>query len=649
MIRFVNPKFESLCGKEWIVTNGLGGYASASLSGANTRRYHGLLVASLNPPTQRVVLVSKVEETVMVNGEIFELSSNQFQQAINPHGYQYLESFERFPFPKSTFKGNAFALTKSVFMVYGENTTVVEYKNEGDKSLTLQLAIFLNHRDYHGNMRENNHTNFHTEAHEGFLKTYAFFGANPLFTKHTGTFVSQPNWYKNYFYEKEQSRGLDPIEDTFKIGYMEIILEAGQQTHLLFSTEEAVLKADATTLKTSELKRYESLRPTDDGFLNDLLVAGDQFIVERKSTESHSIIAGYHWFTDWGRDSMIAMRGLCIDTGKQDVCKSILKTFLNYLDAGMLPNRFPDSPNDEVEYNTIDATLWLFVVLYEYHQKFKDDELIRNAFGKLTEIIHYHKTQTRYNIHETPEGFIYGGEGIAQLTWMDARIGDVVVTPRHGCPVEVQALWYNALKTYQYFQSQLGLNDALVNAVNDSIAKLELNFPTFFFNEKGYLNDVVLPATSVDDALRCNQVYAVSLPFSLLDRDRQKQVMDSVTEKLLTPFGLRTLEPTHPEFKPTYGGDVWSRDLAYHQGTVWPFLISEYAVAYQNVYGHHPQSKAHIESLLGALKNHFYNEGCIGGVSEVFDGLEPNNGKGTIQQAWSVSALLRIKYLLQKP
>ena len=649
MIRFVNPKFESLCGKEWIVTNGLGGYASASLSGANTRRYHGLLVASLNPPTQRVVLVSKVEETVMVNGEIFELSSNQFQQAINPHGYQYLESFERFPFPKSTFKGNAFALTKSVFMVYGENTTVVEYKNEGDKSLTLQLAIFLNHRDYHGNMRENNHTNFHTEAHEGFLKTYAFFGANPLFTKHTGTFVSQPNWYKNYFYEKEQSRGLDPIEDTFKIGYVEIILEAGQQTHLLFSTEEAVLKADATTLKTSELKRYESLRPTDDGFLNDLLVAGDQFIVERKSTESHSIIAGYHWFTDWGRDSMIAMRGLCIDTGKQDVCKSILKTFLNYLDAGMLPNRFPDSPNDEVEYNTIDATLWLFVVLYEYHQKFKDDELIRNAFGKLTEIIHYHKTQTRYNIHETPEGFIYGGEGIAQLTWMDARIGDVVVTPRHGCPVEVQALWYNALKTYQYFQSQLGLNDALVNAVNDSIAKLELNFPTFFFNEKGYLNDVVLPATSVDDALRCNQVYAVSLPFSLLDRDRQKQVMDSVTEKLLTPFGLRTLEPTHPEFKPTYGGDVWSRDLAYHQGTVWPFLISEYAVAYQNVYGHHPQSKAHIESLLGALKNHFYNEGCIGGVSEVFDGLEPNNGKGTIQQAWSVSALLRIKYLLQKP
>ena len=649
MIRFVNPKFESLCGKEWIVTNGLGGYASASLSGANTRRYHGLLVASLNPPTQRVVLVSKVEETVMVNGEIFELSSNQFQQAINPHGYQYLESFERFPFPKSTFKGNAFALTKSVFMVYGENTTVVEYKNEGDKSLTLQLAIFLNHRDYHGNMRENNHTNFHTEAHEGFLKTYAFFGANPLFTKHTGTFVSQPNWYKNYFYEKEQSRGLDPIEDTFKIGYVEIILEAGQQTHLLFSTEEAVLKADATTLKTSELKRYESLRPTDDGFLNDLLVAGDQFIVERKSTESHSIIAGYHWFTDWGRDSMIAMRGLCIDTGKQDVCKSILKTFLNYLDAGMLPNRFPDSPNDEVEYNTIDATLWLFVVLYEYHQKFKDDELIRNAFGKLTEIIHYHKTQTRYNIHETPEGFIYGGEGIAQLTWMDARIGDVVVTPRHGCPVEVQALWYNALKTYQYFQSQLGLNDALVNAVNDSIAKLELNFPTFFFNDKGYLNDVVLPATSVDDALRCNQVYAVSLPFSLLDRDRQKQVMDSVTEKLLTPFGLRTLEPTHPEFKPTYGGDVWSRDLAYHQGTVWPFLISEYAVAYQNVYGHHPQSKAHIESLLGALKNHFYNEGCIGGVSEVFDGLEPNNGKGTIQQAWSVSALLRIKYLLQKP
>ena len=348
MINFVNPKYESLSDKEWIVTNGIGGYASCSLSGANTRRYHGLLVASLNPPTQRVLLVSKVEEKVVVNDQTFELSANQFQHAINPNGYQYLTNFERFPFPKTVYKNTNFSLSKTVFMVYEQNTTVVEYKNTGKKPIAIKVDIFLIHRDHHGNMRENQHTNFYTESQEGFLKTYAYFDANPLFTKHEGTFIGHPNWYKNFVYEKEQSRGLDPVEDTFKIGYVEIPLEAGQQTHLIFSTEESAMQTDGFNLKKTESDRYESLRQTDDCFLNDLLVSGDQFIVERKSTESHSIIAGYHWFTDWGRDSMIAMRGLCIDTGKQEVCKSILKTFLNYLDAGMLPNRFPDSPGDEI-------------------------------------------------------------------------------------------------------------------------------------------------------------------------------------------------------------------------------------------------------------------------------------------------------------
>ena len=648
MINFVNPKYESLSYKEWIVTNGIGGYASCSLSGANTRRYHGLLVASLNPPTQRVLLVSKVEEKVVVNDQTFELSANQFQHAINPNGYQYLTNFERFPFPKTVYKNTNFSLSKTVFMVYEQNTTVVEYKNTGKKPIAIKVDIFLIHRDHHGNMRENQHTNFYTESQEGFLKTYAYFDANPLFTKHEGTFIGHPNWYKNFVYEKEQSRGLDPVEDTFKIGYVEIPLEAGQQTHLIFSTEESAMQTDGFNLKKTESDRYESLRQTDDCFLNDLLVSGDQFIVERKSTESHSIIAGYHWFTDWGRDSMIAMRGLCIDTGKQEVCKSILKTFLNYLDAGMLPNRFPDSPGDEIEYNTIDATLWLFVVLYEYHQTFKDDEFIKNAFDRLSEIIHFHKTQTRYDIHETPEGFIFGGQGIAQLTWMDARIGDFVVTPRHGCPVEIQALWYNAVKTYQYFQQHLNLDNAEIDSVNNSLQRFETNFVPFFFNEKGYLNDVVLPTTSADDTLRCNQIYAVSLPFSVLNHGQQKQVLDVITEKLLTPFGLRTLETLHPDFKPTYGGDVWSRDMAYHQGTVWPFLISEYTEAYCKVYGLNPQSKAHIESLVGLLKNHFYNADCIGGVSEIFDGLAPQQGKGTIQQAWSVSALIRIMYMLQK-
>ncbi|MEA1787490.1 amylo-alpha-1,6-glucosidase [Arenibacter sp. GZD96] len=648
MIHFVNPNFDLLSDKEWIVTNGIGGYASGTLSGAHTRRYHGLLVASLNPPTHRVVLVSKVEETITVNQEVFELSSNQFEHAINPNGYQYLSSFDRFPLPTSIYQGADFKLSKTIFMVYGENTTVVEYKNTGEAALSLKIDVFLNHRDYHSNLRENEHTNFFTDTQEGFLKTYAYYGAHPLYLSHGGAFVSQPNWYKNYVYKKEQDRGLEDREDTFNIGHVEIHLKPGQVTHLIFSTDAAAMESNGSALKKTATDRCHSLRQTNDTFLNDLLVSGDQFIVTRKSTESHSIIAGYHWFTDWGRDSMIAMRGLCIDTGKQDVCKSILRTFLHYLDQGMLPNRFPDAPEDEVEYNTIDATLWLFVVLYEYYQAFEDEEFIKNAFDKLTDIIRFHKTGTRYNIHETPEGFIYGGEGIAQLTWMDARIGDYVVTPRHGCPVEIQALWYNALKTYQYFQLHLALNNEYIDAVTDSISKLEQHFVPFFFNDKGYLNDVVLPMTSVDDALRCNQIYTVSLPFSILNNHQQQQILEVVTTNLLTPFGLRTLASQHPDFKDTYGGDVWSRDLAYHQGTVWPFLLGEYAAAYLKIHGKTMKSNAHLESLIAPLKHHFYNANCIGGVSEVFDGLQPNHGKGTIHQAWSVSALIRIMFTIQK-
>lgn len=627
---------------EWLFTNGLGSYASGSLCGALTRRYHGLLVASFNPPTDRKLLVSKTEEIIETPAGITELGTNFFGNVVAPSGYEYLQKFERDPLPQATFADDGFTLTKTVFMVYGKNTTVVEFKNTGKKSFKLRSKLFFNHRDYHGNTFENPDANFYTLSEANRLTTYAYYGALPLFTYHNGHFESQGQWYKNYFLPAEAGRGLQASEDLFCIGSLQFELSPGKTAYVVFSTEEENEQPDPKKLKNEALARIKKLKTSEDEFLNDLLVSGDQFLVKRKATESHTIIAGYHWFTDWGRDSMIALRGLAIDADKPKVVESIINTFLQFLDQGMLPNRFPDAPSDEVEYNTIDATLWLFIVLYEYHQKFGNVPFIKKTFDALTDIIQHYKKGTRYRIHETPEGFIYGGEGIAQLTWMDARIGDFVVTPRHGCPVEIQALWYNALKVYEAFAGLLKVENETLAGVKDSLHRIENHFEKEFWNPAGYLNDVVMPWNSADSSLRCNQIYAVSLPFSPLDKDKQKQVVAVVEKELLTPCGLRTLATQHPDFKAEYGGDVWQRDQAYHQGTVWPFLLSEFVAAKLKTSSKTKKNIGEIEKLVRPLQKHFYEEGCLHGISEIFDGLHPEKGKGTVQQAWSVAALIRI-------
>lgn len=635
--------FEEYAAKEWIVTNGLGGYASQTLSGALTRRYHGLLVASLNPPTDRKVLVAKTEETLIDGEERIELGTNIFGEVVAPQGYKLLKKFERTPFPAYHFQVKEMKLVKTIFMCYGQNTTVVVFENTGKETLHLKSNILLNHRDYHGNTFENEYLNFYTEASEAQpLVTYAHYQSPPLFTHHNGKFVSDPNWYKNFHYPREAERGLLAQEDLFSIGFVHFSLDPGQSGYLLFTTEALHQKPDIEKLKKAEAQRIKKLKTSHHEFLNDLLVSGDQFLVKRKATNSHTLIAGYHWFTDWGRDSMIALRGLAIDSNKPRVVESIVKTFLAYLDKGMLPNRFPDAPQDDVEYNTVDATLWLFVVLYEYYQKFDNKTFIKKCFDALGQIIDAYKNGTRYQIHETPEGFIFAGEGIAQLTWMDARVGDYVVTPRHGCPVEIQALWYNALKIYQFFAEELKLDNKSLENTADSLIKFEKHFIKEFWNEKGYLNDVVMPWQNVDSALRCNQIYAVSLPFSPLKKPEQKAVVKSVEEHLLTPYGLRTLAPDHPDFKTEYSGDVWKRDKAYHQGTVWPFLLSEYVEAKLKTAGNTPKNKKALSALIKPLEQHFYTDNCLHGVSEIFDGLHPTTGKGTIQQAWSVAALIRI-------
>jgi predicted glycogen debranching enzyme len=652
MLKFNSPTFDELSTKEWLLTNGLGGYASSSLSGANTRRYHGLLVAALDPPTGRTVMVSKIEETLVFHRDSeVGLSANQYPGAVHPKGFQFLQSFERQPLPVFHYDVQGCKLLKRVLMPQGSNTTIVEYENYGTCSLRLRLTPQFVHKDYHGLFSENPYFNYWMDwKTPNAAVIYAHYGAPALhFSFSAGNFKPKREWFKNHEYQKEQFRGLDYREDSFSLGSLEVDLSPGKRVFLAFTLDEMMTQADPEVLKKEEITRQELLRPVSTlstnrsgvaaaNFYEDLVLAANQFIVKRKSAGGETVIAGYHWFTDWGRDTMIAMRGLVIALGKKELAESIVNTFLQYLDRGMLPNRFPDK-GEEPEYNTIDATLWLFVVLHEYFEKFHDLDFIRSIYPKLTEIVEAHIRGTRYNIHTLKEGLLFGGEGIAQLTWMDARVGDYVVTPRHGCPVEVNALWYNALAIYNRFHKLLGKEGDCFTPLMEQVGE---SFRRYFINDKGYLNDVVIPGEYADDSFRPNQIYALSLPFPLLNEKEGRRVLDLVTQKLLTPLGLRSLDPEHPDFVATYGGDQWHRDTSYHQGTVWAFLLGEYWLAYLKLNGFSEKAKQEVLDMMEPLRRHFYENDCIHGISEIFDGAEPATGRGCVQQAWSVGMVLKV-------
>lgn len=648
MIKLNDPTFETLRSKEWLTTNGIGGYASGTLSGANSRRYHGMLIAANNPPTSRKVLVAKVEEGIALKRDHqVELSANQYPSAIHPQGFQYLTQFEQNPFPTFQYEINGHLLEKSIFMVYGHNATVIEYKNLGTQSIPLSMTPFLVDRDYHGLFSEGRVFDFYYEKIGDILKIHSRYGSAPLYIKQeSGTFEENRFWVKDLIHEQEKYRGLDYQEDAYVVGKFHQLLSPNKSCFLIMTSDANVLESSPLDLKKAALKRWNGLVPkaNKNTFLGDLYKAADQVIVKRAATNSFTILAGYHWFTDWGRDTMIAMRGLCISTGRKKVSQSILTTFFKNIDKGMLPNRFPDYDHDEVEYNTVDATLWLFVALYEYYEKFKDGAFVKRNFAHLTDILTHHFAGTRYNIHVTDEGFLWAGEAGVQLTWMDAKVGDFVVTPREGCAVEIQALWYNALMIYQYFQKELKIKGtSTISEQSKSTAdQLKKNFVHHFYNDQAYLNDVVVPNQSVDQDIRPNQIFVLSLPFDLLNKTQQKKVFKNVKDHLFTPFGLRSLNVDNQSFKPIYGGDQWHRDTSYHQGTVWSWLLGDYWLAYLKLNNYSDKSKAVVRQEIATLETHFYEHNCIHGVSEIFDGEPSHQGRGTVQQAWSIGALIMV-------
>jgi predicted glycogen debranching enzyme len=632
--------------REWLETNGLGGFSSSTIIGVNTRRYHGLLTAATKPPVGRIVMLSKLEETLIISGRRYELSANQYPGVIHPQGFQFQTGFRLDPFPVFTYDVEGLRLEKSLFMIQGQNAVVVQYElKTSDKSQlvelfkTIQLEIrpLIAFRDYHSTTHENGAINSHIKTVEGITTIVPYADLPALHFAHgAGNVEASGVWYRNFQYQVEQERGLDFAEDLFNPFSITFDLLGDSKAGIITSTEPpAIGKADY--YRDLELARRKTVAATmTNDLLRSLTIAADQFIVARERCKT--VIAGYHWFSDWGRDTMIALPGLMLVTGRAEMAKSVLLEFALNVDRGMLPNRFPDA-GETPEYNTVDATLWFFEAIRALLQYTDDYEFVRqNLYSVLSSIIEWHVKGTRYNIHLDADGLLDSGEEGVQLTWMDAKIGDWVVTPRRGKPVEIQALWYNALRVMEHLAGKF--NDVKAKETYGNLAdRARASFNQLFWNEEaGCLYDVV-NGDMRDGAIRPNQVLAASLPNSMMSKERAAIMLRTVERDLLTPRGLRTLSPKDLDYIGIYEGDGRERDGAYHQGTVWPWLMGPFITAYVKTFGRDVGQKFASEWLHN-FEGHL-SEACLGQVSEIFDGDAPHNPRGCVAQAWSVAELLR--------
>ena len=638
----VTHDFESAASREWLEANGLGGWASGTIAGCHTRRYHGLLVAATRPPVGRMVLLSKLAETVALGDERFELDTNRYAGSVHPRGFEKLRSFTLDPMPTFVYEAGGVTLQKTVTAIHGENTTVILYDVlAAPAEFTLELRPLIAFRDYHELQRENGALRFANASFaDGVFRARPYEGAPELFLQAAGsTFSARPDWYFRFEYAEERARGLDAHEDLFCYGAFQRRLVQGDRFGVIVSTGE-VDGRDPVGLVSKERARRKAIAdavPGDDDTVKTLALAADAFVV-RRGEDLRTIIAGYPWFSDWGRDTMIALPGVCLATGRFDDAKKILRAFARSVDAGMLPNRFPDG-GEAPEYNTVDATLWFLVAAHRYLEASGDEEFVlAELLPVFEEIVAWHERGTRYGIRVDHDGLLLAGAPGAQLTWMDAKVGDHVVTPRHGKPVEVQALWYNALCVLADLRKRAGSSDLSTSLLTRAKQVKERFVEAFWNDESSCLFDVV-DGDRKDASIRPNQIFALSLPYPLLPKDKARAVLAVIEEKLLTPFGLRSLSPDDPSYRGRYEGDRVSRDTAYHQGTVWSWLLGPYADALVKTNGAVGKAKARkaVEGLFPHLQ-----EAGLGTISEIFDGDAPHAPRGCPAQAWSVGEALRV-------
>jgi predicted glycogen debranching enzyme len=633
--------------REWLETNGIGGFASSTIIGLNTRRYHGLLVAATKPPLGRFVLLSKLEETLFVDGQAFDLSTNRYPGVIHPQGFRSLKQFRLDPFPVFTYEVGGIEIEKTVFMIHGENSTVVQYAlrrdnhREGRRHLRLELRPLLGFRDYHATIHENGTINPLFEEHSGSVSVAPYRGLPSLHLAHNAVEVQKTaEWYRNFEYDIERERGLDFSEDLFNPFVLRFDLSPPGPALVIASTERHNV-ARVSECRQAEINRrreVEAASPVDDSFVRRLVVAADQYIVSR--ADQKTIIAGYHWFGDWGRDTMISLPGLALVTGKHEVARSILREFASHVDRGMLPNRFPDA-GEIPEYNTVDATLWFLEATRAYLSHTGDWEFVRDElYAVFVDVISWHVRGTRYGIKVDAGGLLFSGEPGVQLTWMDAKVDDCVVTPRRGTPVEIQALWYNALCIMEELAQRFG-DEVNQKRYRGMAAAASWSFNRLFWNDASNCLYDVVNGEMVDPSIRPNQIFAVSLRHTLLSGERARAVVETVQQHLLTPYGLRSLAPSDPHYRGRYVGGPTERDGAYHQGTVWPWLMGPFITAYLKVYAGSDEARRHVTEWLTPLRDHLA-DGGLAQISEIFDGDAPQQPRGCIAQAWSVGEILRI-------
>jgi predicted glycogen debranching enzyme len=652
--------FDCATQKEWLVTNGLGGYASGTVSGANTRRYHGLLVAALRPPLERTVMVAKIDALTHYDGDgkIYPLATNEYAGGtVDPRGYRHIESFHlEGLIPVWTYALADARLEQRIWMAHGHNTTYLTCTlSRASDTLWLKLTPFCTYRDYHSHRRGGWQPRI-SLTDGGFEFRASAEAQTYRVVADRGRFNPSGVWYWNFRHQEEKQRGLDDVEDLFVPGHFSATLYPGETLTVICSTEPVEPQAGLEALNR-ERQRQAALLPdtpaNEPAWVSHLALAADQFIVQRSlenstasppKEEGTTVIAGYPWFGDWGRDTMIALPGLTLATGRPAIAASILRTFARYISQGMLPNRFPDT-GPLPDYNAVDATLWYFYAVDQYLRCTHDLNLAQELYPILAEIIDCYQQGTRFNIHvDQADHLLYAGEPGLQLTWMDAKVGNWVVTPRLGKPVEVNALWHTALRVMANLAHRLGQADAS-QEYNGQADLVAATFRRRFWFEAGeYLYDVIdgptgelgLDGNRYDDSLRPNQILAVSLPFPLLNDAQAKAVVDICALQLVTSYGLRTLAAEDPAYTQRCRGDALQRDSAAYQGTVWTWLLGPFVTAHYRVYGQADLAR----SFLLPLEHHLTDAG-LGSISETFDGDPPHTPRGCLARAWSVAEILR--------
>ena len=623
----------------FLLTNGLGGYASVMAGFAVPRCDQGILVAAVKAPNVRINMVHRLRELLTVGGKTLPLSSQGFSDGTaDEEGFKHLATFTYDGLPCWTYDVLGVRVERKMVMAQGKNTTAVRYtvENRSGEAVALNITPFLKF-----------------VPREDVLKTRRpFFYDNGAVTADGYTLYistdailapAQAEWQSLHY--TEDAKDGRPEE-----GLTGSCCQIGRKVEpdeiatfqVVFSMEDAPVDADA--LIDAHYARQEALLSEaglTDPIARQLVLAADAYIARRDSTDGKTILAGYPLFSDWGRDTMISLPGCCLSTGRYEDAKSILRTFMAYEKDGLVPNLFPEGEAKPM-YNTVDATLLLIDAVWQYHRRTGDDSFVREAWPVMVSIIENYKKGTHHSISMDTDGLIRAGGGLDQVTWMDVCVNGHLPTPRHGKPVEINAYWYNALKIMAVFAD-------LVEADGVPYAQLAQQVKAsflekFYMEDKGYLKDV-LSGTHCDEQLRCNQIWAVSMPFTMLSHEQEKRVVDTVRRHLYTPCGLRTLSPEDPEYQPHYGGDMVARDNAYHQGTTWVFPMGAYYMAYLKVYG--KASAPYVRAQLDAMEP-MLREGCAGQLPEIYEGDFPTESKGCFGQAWSVGEILRVFEAIEK-